>query len=67
MDIEKISNLPSWRIGDFVFTFEQLERLYYAIGSELLDVAVENGDFDTDPPDLYNKDLDPPDTSFGRP
>jgi hypothetical protein len=52
--IEKISNLPSWRIGDFVFTFEQLERLYYAIGSELLDVAVENGDFDTDPPDQYN-------------
>ena len=53
--IEKISNLPSWRIGDFVFTFEQLERLYYAIGSELLDVAVENGDFDTDPPDLHNR------------
>ena len=52
--IEKISNLPSWRIGDFVFTFEQLERLYYAIGSELLDVAVENGDFDTDPPDQHN-------------
>jgi len=52
--IEKISNLPSWRIGDFVFTFDQLEKLYYAIGAELLDVAVENGDFD--PPDEYGKD-----------
>ena len=50
--IEKISNLPSWRVGDFVFTFDQLEKLYYAIGHELLDVAVENGDFD--PPDQYN-------------
>ena len=46
--IEKISNLPSWRIGDFVFTFEQLEKLYYAIGAELLDVAVENGDTSVD-------------------
>ena len=51
--IERISNLPSWRIGDFVFTFEQLEKLYYAIGHELLDVAVENGDLDIDPPDEY--------------
>jgi hypothetical protein len=53
--IEKISNLPSWRIGDFVFTFDQLEKLYYSIGAELLDVAVENGDFDMDPPDEYRK------------
>ena len=53
--IEKISNLPSWRIGDFVFTFDQLEKLYYAIGHELLDVAVENGDLDIDPPDEYRK------------
>ena len=53
--IERISNLPSWRIGDFVFTFEQLEKLYYAIGAELLDVAVENGDLDIDPPDEYRK------------
>ena len=53
--IERISNLPSWRIGDFVFTFEQLEKLYYAIGAELLDVAVENGDFDMDTPDEYRK------------
>ena len=53
--IEKISNLPSWRIGDFVFTFDQLEKLYYAIGAELLDVAVENGDFDMDTPDEYRK------------
>ena len=52
--IEKISNLPSWRIGDFVFTFEQLEKLYYSIGHELMDVAVENGDLDIDPPDEYN-------------
>ena len=53
--IERISNLPSWRIGDFVFTFDQLEKLYYAIGHELLDVAVENGDLDIDPPDEYGK------------
>ena len=65
--IERISNLPSWRIGDVVFTFEQLEKLYYAIGHELMDVEVESGDFDIDPPDKYNKDLDPPDTSFGMP
>ena len=56
--IEKISNLPSWRIGDFVFTFEQLEKLYYSIGAELLDVAVENGDLDIDPPDEYRKAKD---------
>ena len=53
--IERISNLPSWRIGDFVFTFDQLEKLYYSIGAELLDVAVENGDLDIDPPDEYGK------------
>ena len=53
--IERISNLPSWRIGDFVFTFDQLEKLYYSIGAELMDVAVENGDLDIDPPDEYGK------------
>ena len=51
--IERISNLPSWRIGDFVFTFEQLEKLYYAIGHELMDVEGESGDLDIDPPDEY--------------
>ena len=36
-----------------MFTFEQLEKLYYAIGHELMDVEVERGDLDIDPPDEY--------------
>ena len=54
--IEKISNLPSWRIGDFVFTFDQLEKLYYAIGRELDQLKIQFEDTDTDPPDEYGKD-----------
>ena len=58
--IEKIASIPgiritTWKIGDSVYTFRQLEELYYAIGHELLDVAVENGDLDIDPPDEYRK------------
>ena len=58
--IEKIASIPgiritTWKIGDSVYTFDQLEKLYYAIGAELLDVAVENGDFDMDTPDEYRK------------
>ena len=51
--IEKISNLPSWRIGDFVFTFDQLEKLYNSIGQELFAYGVDTGDYK--PPDLYNR------------
>ena len=50
--IEKISNLPSWRIGDFVFTFDQLEELYNSIGQELFAYGVDTGDYE--PPDQYN-------------
>ena len=50
--IEKISNLPSWRIGDFVFTFDQLEELYNSIGQELFAYGVDTGDYK--PPDQYN-------------
>ena len=50
--IKKIPNSHFWKIEATYYTFERLEKLYYAIGHELLDVAVENGDFD--PPDQYN-------------
>ena len=51
--IKKIPNSHFWKIEAIYYTFEQLEKLYYAIGHELLDVAVENGDLDIDPPDEY--------------
>ena len=54
--IKKIPNSHFWKIGVTYYTFDQLEKLYYAIGAELLDVAVENGDLDIDPPDEYGKD-----------
>ena len=53
--IKKIPNSHFWKIEAIYYTFEQLEKLYYAIGHELLDVAVENGDLDIDPPDEYGK------------
>jgi len=52
--IKKIPNSHFWKIEATYYTLERLEELYYAIGHELLDVAVENGDFD--PPDEYGKD-----------
>ena len=60
--IEKVSNLPTWRIGDTVYTFDQLESLYNDIGQELFAIGVDTGDYK--PPNHYNLDLDPPDTSF---
>ena len=53
--IKKIPNSHFWKIEATYYTLERLEELYYAIGHELLDVAVENGDLDIDPPDEYRK------------
>ena len=51
--IEKISNSHFWKIGDSVYTFEQLENLYNAIGQELFAYGVDTGDYK--PPDQYNR------------
>ena len=39
-----------YHIGDYTYTKEQLEKLYFAIGFALYD-----DDIDTDPPDEYNR------------
>ena len=52
--IEKVSNLPTWRIGDTVYTFDQLENLYNDIGQELFAIGVDTGDYK--PPGHYNRD-----------
>ena len=51
--IEKISNSHFWKIGDSVYTFEQLENLCNAIGQELFAYGVDTGDYK--PPDQYNR------------
>ena len=40
-------------IGDYVYTKEQLEKLYFAIG-----FALDDDDIGTGPPDEYNRAME---------